>query len=164
MPDTTSKIDLPDGGWAEIRTALTGGDQKQYLIRQDELMRSNGTGKDAFTGPDPADPAVMKTTPAVEAELTQADHIALLDTVASWLILSWSRSEPLPWTAATRDALPLDVVEAVDEAMMRARRRFLGLPPKREPNGATSATTSTGDADAPHPAPAAQPSSTPAAS
>jgi hypothetical protein len=161
VPD---KIDLPGGGWAEIRTELTGGDQKQYLIKQDELLRSNGTGTPAVTGPDPDNPAVMKTVPAVDPVLTTADNIAMLDEVAGWLILSWSRPEPLPWTPATREALPIEVVEAVDTAMLRASRRFLGLPPKQEPSGATSATTSKDDADAPRTAPPAQPSSTPAAS
>lgn len=160
MPDRT---DLPGGGWAQWRTELTGGDQKWWLIERDKLMRANGTGRPARTEPDPANPAVMREYPAEPAEMTISDHLALLDALIARLMTAWSRPEPLPWTAAMREALPLEVVEAVDGEAIRQRMRLQGIePPKRASSGGSSETSSPAAAAPPQePEPAAPPSSTP---
>jgi len=147
MPD---KIDLGDGEYAEIRTELTGGDQKWYLILRDKLRRENGTAKPATSGPDPANSAVMLEVPAVPAELLVEDNITLLDAVLGRLLTSSSRFA-LPWTPGMRDETDLDIVTALDEKGLEASNRLVGGGPKRNQSTPTSAPTSSTDASAPQP-------------
>jgi len=159
MPET---IDLPDGHTAEIRVELTGADQRWFLIEREKLIRANGSGSPGKTEPDPDNPAIMKETPAVPADLTMEDNFTLLDMLAAKLLVSSTMPGVVPWTAATRDTMDLDVVDAIDVATIRQRSRLLGTGPKRRKNSAASATTSgASEAAAPQPAQTPEPSSTP---
>jgi hypothetical protein len=153
MPD---KIDLGDGDYAEIRTELTGGDQKWYLILRGKLMRENGTAKPAYTEPDPANTARMREVPAVAAELTAEDNIALLDAVLGRLLVSWSLPQGLPWTSGMRDETDLDIMNALDDASLAASRRLMGIGPKLR-SFLTSASTSSTTAPAPRTEPTPEP-------
>jgi hypothetical protein len=157
MPE---KIDLPDGGWAEFRTELTGGDQKWFYVERDKLMRNNGTGKPARVEPDPGNPAVMLQVPAVPAELTAEDNFTMLDMTAARLLLSWSRPEPLPWTPAMRESVDLDTIDAIDGEVNKAFLRLQGVGPKPATTTPTSSATSPDDADAPPKEPTRKPSGT----
>ena len=157
MPD---KIDLPDGGWAQFRTALTGADRKWWRLRIDEVKRTNGTAKPAYHGPDPDNPAVMKDVPAADGYLRTEDDIALVEEVTARLLESWSLPHQLPYTAATGDLLDLDVFNAIEDATLAQVRRLNGLIPKPPRTSGTSATTSGDGAPAPPPVPAEPPSGT----
>jgi hypothetical protein len=138
----TEKIDLPGGGWAEIRTALTGGDQKWWFIAVDEAKRGNGTGKPAWTGPDPDNPAVLKDYPAVPAELTTADNFNLYDQLIVRLVTGWSLPfKPSAWSAEKRDTEDLDVINALDTAITAQMRRLQGIVPKPGTSSTTSASS-----------------------
>jgi hypothetical protein len=156
----SDKFDLPGNGWAEIRAELTGGDQKWFFCERDRLVRSNGTARPARSVPDPANTAVMMEIPAVPAELLSEDNFSLLDMLAGRLLISWSRTESLPWTPALREALPLEVVDAVDSEIIKAMRRLQGLGPKPQTSGGTSGSTSRDDAAAPQTGPTPEPSAT----
>jgi hypothetical protein len=157
MPET---IDLGNGHTAEIRTSLTGLDQKEWYIERGRLLRANGTAKAARTAPDPDNTAVMKDYPAEPAWQTEDDTFALLDWLASRLLVSCTMPGILPWTAAVRDSADLDVVNAIDEAVTAQQLRIQGIGPKREKSGADSAGTSPAAAPSPLPAPTPEPSST----
>jgi hypothetical protein len=156
----TDTIDLGDGETAEFRTALTGGDQEWYLILRDKLMEENGTAKPAVTGPDPANSAVMKTTPAVPAYLRVQDNIALIDAILGLLLESWTLPDALPWTHAMRKTMDLEIQETLDTAALAAGKRFTGSGPKQRKYSDTSEGTSATSATAPRPEPAPQPSGT----
>lgn len=158
MPE---KIDLPDGGWAEIRTALTGGDEKWFYAQRGELMRKNGTGKPARQEPDPDNTAVMKEYPAEPAYLTSDDTFALFDMLIRRLVISWSLPYlPSSWSAEIRDAADLDLTQALDEGIGKQMQRLQGMGPKPGRSGGTSAGTSQAAAAAPPTAPMPEPSST----
>lgn len=158
------EIDLGGGNRAEMRVDLTGGDQKRYLIRRDEMMRENGTAKPAESRPDPANPAVMLDIPAVPAYLTVADNIALLDHVLANLLVSWTLPEQLPWTEDFRETMDLDVVNALDAAAMSVSRYIMGTGPKPTKTLPTSGDTSSGNAAASPEEPEATTSGTPSGS
>ena len=158
MPD---KIDLPDGGWAEIRTALTGGDEKWFYAERGKLIRANGTGKPARSEPDPDNTAVMKEYPAEPAYLTEDDTFTLFDMLIRRLVASWSLPYPPgSWSAEIRDAADLDLTQALDEGVGRQMQRLQGMGPKPVRSGGTSAGTSAAGATAPLTVPTPEPSST----
>lgn len=147
MPE---RFDLgEEGQWAEIRTELTGGDQKRYLILREKLARENGTARPGETKPDPANPAVMLNVPPTPAELLAEDNIDLLDDVLARFLTAWSLPQTLPWTPAMRDVMDLDnVIQPLDEAALKISRRLLGLGPKQTKSTPTSADTSSESAPA----------------
>lgn len=161
MPET---IDLGNGHSAEVRTDLTGGDQRWYYSERGKLARANGTAKPARSEPDPANPAQMKNYPAEPAYLLEDDNFAMLDMLISRLMISCTLSGVMPWSAAVRDSLDLDVVDAIDSAIGTQMRRLQGIPdPKRAKSGATGESTSSAAAPAPQTEPTPGTSSTPSA-
>lgn len=157
MPET---IELPDGHSAQIRTELTGADERWFLTEREKIMKANGTAKPAVTGPDPDNPAILKTTPAVPASITIEDSFVLFDMTIARLVTSCTMPGVLPWSAAVRDGLDLDVVNALDTAAGLAQRRMQGLGPKRPKTGPTSAASSSASATAPQTEPIPEPSGT----
>jgi hypothetical protein len=163
MPE---KIDLPDGGWAEINTSLTGADQKWWNAEVARLEQANGSARPAYTAPDPDNPAQMKNYPAVEAKLTSDDSYTLYDELIARLVTSWSLPfPPSGWNAERRDETDIDVVNALDAATRPQMRRMQGFVPKSRTsaNSANSATTSPAAVPVP-PASTPEPSPTPPAS
>jgi hypothetical protein len=139
MPE---KIELPDEGWAEINTSLTGADQKWWGAEADRLKRANGTARPARQAPDPDNPAQMKDYPAVPAELTSDDNYAMFDALIARLVTSWSLPfAPSAWNAGWRDETDLDIVNVLDSAVIPQMRRLQGVVPKKRSSG-NSATTS----------------------
>lgn len=143
---TTEKIDLGGGEWAEIRTDLTRVDRKWWRRRIDEVRRSNGTAKPAYTGPDPDNPAQLREVPAVEGYITPDDDTMLKDELTAKLLIGWSL--PQPWSSEYADTWDLDTFDALDDAVIVQMRRLQGLAPKKT-TSATSASTSPDGAGAP---------------
>lgn len=178
---TTEQVDLGNGQSAEIRTSLTGGDQRDFLAFRAKLAEANGSGSPARSEPDPDNPAMMRTVPAVPARLTVEDNFAVYDWLVDRLVVSCTVPYVLPWRPpavaedgtvkdpGSRDETDLDVVNALDKAVIEQMNRLLGIAgPKPPTAGARSETTSTGGtATEPGPAPAEpaqEPSSTPTGS
>ncbi len=169
-------VPLPDGKSAEIRTSLTGADQRWFFVTRDRLMQANGTGKPARQELDPDNPAVMIDLPAEPAYLTVEDNFRMIDLVAGRLLVSSTRPGIVPWVPpkkgkdgqpdepGTRDTTDLDVVNAIDNALAPLMDRLRGVVPKTRTTGPTSADTSTQSAAAPQAAPTPAPSSTAPAS
>jgi hypothetical protein len=159
MPET---VDLPGEHHAEIRTDLTGGDQRWFYSERGKLARANGTAKPARTEPDPANPAQMKNYPAEPAYLTEDDNFAMLDALIARLMTSCTIPGIMPWKPlvkdaagnvtelGTRDTADLDLVDAIDAAIGTQMRRLQGIPdPKRARSGGTGGSSSPDDASAP---------------
>lgn len=146
MPET---IPLGNGHEAVIRTELTGGDQKWFLIQSGKLRRANGTGRPARSEPDPDNSAVLKDYPAEPAYLTEEDSFTLFDMLLARLLVSCTMPEVMPWTAEVRDVLDLDVINAIDEPIGEAMNRLRGVAAPKKKSGDTSATTSPDAAPAP---------------
>lgn len=158
----TDTIYLPEGHTAEIRTDLTGGDQRWFFIQRDKLINASGTGKPARQEPDPANPAVMLDIPAEPAYLDVEGQFTLLDLVAGRLLVSSTMPGVLPWrlpvngpdgvqvAPGTRDDLDIDAVNEVDDAVGKQMERLRGVTagPKPKTNGPTSGATSTESASA----------------
>jgi hypothetical protein len=144
-----------------VRTDLTGGDERSYYVERGKLVRNNGTGKPERTGPDPDNPAVMKTFPAEAAYLTEEDNFALFDWLIRRLVISWSLPyPPAEWSAEKRDAEDLDLTHAIDAAVTPYLRWIRGDGPKPAKTGSTSAATSSDTAPALPPMPTQAPSAT----
>lgn len=152
MNDT---IDLGNGHTAELRTGLTGGDQRWFFIERDRLIQGNGTGKPARQELDPDNPSVLLDIPAEPSYLRVEDNFTMIDLVAARLIVSTTMPGIMPWLPpengepGTRDTIDLDVVNAIDNALAGPMDRLRGAAPKRPATGPTSADTSTESAAAP---------------
>jgi hypothetical protein len=166
---TTETVDLGNGHTAEIRTSLTGGDQRDFYAYRAKLAEANGTGSPARTEVDPDNPAQMRTVPAVPARLRSEDNFTMYDWMISRLVTSCTIPGVLPWKIAvfgqdgtpggpgTRDELDLDVMNALDTAVIAQMNRLLGIAgPKPPPasSGADSAITSADATARPEPVPA----------
>lgn len=157
----TERCPLPGGFHAEFRVSLTGADQKWFYSQRGRLMRENGTGKPARSEPDPANPAQLKTYPAEPPYLTEDDNFTMFDMLTARLMVSCTMPGLMPWTGEVRDTADLDVVEAIDAAVLTQMRRLQGIPaPKREPSGGTGGSSSPEAADAPQAEPTPETSTT----
>lgn len=118
------KVDLPDGGWAEIRDPkeLTKGGQK--LIRRYTLSMLGARKQlQEIQGIKP-DATEEETEEAVASimESFGANGLESLDDMGSTFmiayLLSWSLDDPLPTSIADVDKLPAYIVDILGPACM----------------------------------------------
>jgi hypothetical protein len=103
----------------------------------------------------------MKDYPAEPAYQTAEETFALFDLFIRRLVVSWSLPyPPADWSAEKRDAEPLELTKALDEAIGPYLGWIQGTGPKPTTNGATSGTSSADTAPALPPMPTPQPSAT----
>lgn len=119
------KVDLPDGGWAEIRDPkeLTQGGRK--LIRQYTLGMLGARKQLQEIQSLKADATPEETEEAVATIMESfgaAGFASLEDMGAAFMcayLLSWSLDRPLPATPAQVDELPAYLVDVLGPACMK---------------------------------------------
>lgn len=164
----TIRVPLPDGHWADLRTAaeLTGKDQDDYFDAYDDLISQQPKPEPQ---PDPSNPAVM--LPAPPPRLSNANGRALRDKLLGLLIVTWSYDHiPLPYTPECRGLLPVlasntlvRAAQPIEAALSGNEDEDEGAPKPGEPSG-TGGSADTSPAGTPNPLPVspAAPSSMPA--
>jgi hypothetical protein len=157
----TTRIDLPDGEWAELKDIgqLTGADQDVAFDTWDRLMEGKPQPEPQ---PDPANPAVM--LPAPPRRFSNADGREMRDVVLGLAVTAWSFDVPLPYTAESRRRLPVLACNALYKAADPIQDALLGVekdededpkPPEPSPGSDGSTGTSPESTESPLPAPPA---------
>jgi hypothetical protein len=156
----TIRVELPGGQWAELRGVddLTGVDQDDFLDTYDKLVADKPRPEPK---PDPDNPAVQAAAEPVK--LTSADNRVLRDWLIGRFVTAWSFDLPLPYTAASRERLPVKACNALQKAIKPMQDALVDdddgddgdeAGPKSGPVSGTGGSTGTSPDGSPSPLPA----------
>jgi len=154
----STRLPLPGGQWADLLDPdeLTGADQDAFLDKYDELIQEV---PQPAPQPDPANPAMM--LPAPPRQLGSAGNRVMRDWLLAKLITAWSFDLPLPYTAQSRELLPVRVCNVLRKAAGPLQDALTddeddgeGGAPKSGPLSGSGGSEGTSPAGSPSPLPA----------